>query len=624
MLLTSLLALAGCGGGGGGDAAGGIANLVGLTVHPSAPRMEVGDTTQFTADGVLLSFEFVDVTNQVAWSVDDGAVLTIDASGVAIGAAEGMAVVTAEADGVVNGQATHYAESATVAVGVLGGSLDPVSLSGTVATGAVAAAGTQVCATVFYEAGESPSLGRLERQTECTITDAGGGFLIPDIHDKIAVLEAFIEDPLGSISTRLKSIFARGDAQAPSQTTNVNEITDGIARDFSSRYGGPSDGGACAEYDAECVADGLAESDSLSDSITDPDISLLPILTSAKDRMARLLDKLVPLDADGNDVDFLTETYDPDPDAGGTDALQEQIGFDYQPDANGTRVTVTNHVGETIADGTFTGDGLEVGDAVTDEEAVRARLVRGGFSDGTGSPTGNVYTCWKNYRDSAGKLALVENTCTASIAACQGAGGEAAPQPHTSPSACQSACARNATPSFYLSSKVGNQYSFAKDSCVADASLFSTTPVDAHPGYTAADACAGGLTEVCAPASIVLAREYIPPEPPVFGQPPDLYTRYQYSAIATYADGSKESLGGFYLSWSLSPPIYGVSVDSTGLLTIQPGVSATTTLSAFHVSGMSAADQLSISNGAESGDGVCDADPSTPCNVEVLTAPVSR
>jgi uncharacterized protein YjdB len=76
------------------------ATLSSIAVTPSDPSITSGNTEQFTATATYSDGSTANVTSQVSWKSSDTAVATIDASGLATGAAAGSTTITASLNGV--------------------------------------------------------------------------------------------------------------------------------------------------------------------------------------------------------------------------------------------------------------------------------------------------------------------------------------------------------------------------------------------------------------------------------------------------------------------------------------------------------------------------------------------
>ncbi|TGN41463.1 Ig-like domain-containing protein [Marinobacter confluentis] len=102
------------------------ASLQAISISAPVSRVAVGISTRFSAVGLYSDGQRRDISDQVAWSVSDLNVATIDPdSGLLTGAAEGEVTVTASEDGGLNGTAEFTVSPATLQ----GLQVNPASLS---------------------------------------------------------------------------------------------------------------------------------------------------------------------------------------------------------------------------------------------------------------------------------------------------------------------------------------------------------------------------------------------------------------------------------------------------------------------------------------------------------------
>lgn len=99
-LWTLLLALSGCGGGGGSGGGDTGISLKSITVSPSNSSIVVGSDQQYTATGNYSDGTSRDITDDVAWEVDDTVIAQIDVNGKVRSTTQGSVTVRARADGV--------------------------------------------------------------------------------------------------------------------------------------------------------------------------------------------------------------------------------------------------------------------------------------------------------------------------------------------------------------------------------------------------------------------------------------------------------------------------------------------------------------------------------------------
>jgi Bacterial Ig-like domain (group 2) len=99
--------------------------LTSITINPTAPSVQVGQTTTLSAFGVNSNQQGMNLTSGVSWSTSDATIATITGSGSAIltGVASGNVTVTASAQSVTN------SASATVFITVSSMTIKPSSQS---------------------------------------------------------------------------------------------------------------------------------------------------------------------------------------------------------------------------------------------------------------------------------------------------------------------------------------------------------------------------------------------------------------------------------------------------------------------------------------------------------------
>lgn len=90
---TAILMLSSCGGGGGSSIP--PPTLSNIGVLPSTQTVELGQTSQFSAQGIYSNGSVQNFTNQVTWSSSDSAVAMIDSSGLATTFSTGSTNITA-------------------------------------------------------------------------------------------------------------------------------------------------------------------------------------------------------------------------------------------------------------------------------------------------------------------------------------------------------------------------------------------------------------------------------------------------------------------------------------------------------------------------------------------------
>ena len=80
--------------------------LQSISVSPTSPSIEEGQTQQFTATGTYSDSTTQDLTNAVSWSSSNAAVATIGSGGLATSVQEGNTNITADLDGVTSNAAS--------------------------------------------------------------------------------------------------------------------------------------------------------------------------------------------------------------------------------------------------------------------------------------------------------------------------------------------------------------------------------------------------------------------------------------------------------------------------------------------------------------------------------------
>lgn len=149
VLIATLLAGTGCGGlfPSSSSGRGNHKSLSSLVISPANPVVPIGDSERFVVTGILNDGSTQDITDAVAWSVDNPAIATIDGSGLAVAKQQGMAEITA----------TSGLESATAKLTVPAPTLISISISA--ATFSVSKGGTQqLTATGSFTDGSTKDL----------------------------------------------------------------------------------------------------------------------------------------------------------------------------------------------------------------------------------------------------------------------------------------------------------------------------------------------------------------------------------------------------------------------------------------------------------------------------------
>ena len=121
LVIAASMIVTACGGGGGDGSPPPGETLDSIVVSPDGETIATGGSIQFTATAYYSDGSTEDITYYVAWESDNTSIATIDASGVATGAATGDVWIRASMDGVdsdyvtltVRGSRTIYVNAAT-------------------------------------------------------------------------------------------------------------------------------------------------------------------------------------------------------------------------------------------------------------------------------------------------------------------------------------------------------------------------------------------------------------------------------------------------------------------------------------------------------------------------------